>query len=242
MTTEVDGQTVVRDLVGHYPHARLVLDRYGIDYCCGGDKCLAEAANEHRLELSTLVSDLEGSLQTASADARRSDKDWYVLSLSELVDHIVEAHHGYLRGALQRLRSLVPKVLKGHGAHQGEVPRGVQELFEALDSELSSHLMKEEQVLFPYIVALERYGRQGKPCAPFGSVRNLIRQMEHEHKSAGEALGKLREVTSHYALPQDACPTFTALYEELQHMVRDLQEHIHLENNVLFPRAIEIEC
>ena len=137
----------------------------------------------------------------------------------------------------------MPTVLKAHAAHHGDVLRQVQALFDALNAELSSHLMKEEQVLFPYIVALEMHFRDGtaKPQAPFGSARNPIRQMEHEHESAGQALAKLREVTNNYTLPPDACPTFKAMYEELQRMEADLHQHIHLENNILFPRAIELE-
>ena len=152
-------------------------------------------------------------------------------------------HHGYMKAALPRLGSLVPKVLKAHAEHHGNVLRQVQTLFDALNAELSSHLMKEEQVLFPYIVALELHFRDGtaKPPAPFGSARNPIRQMEREHESAGQALAKLREVTDNYTLPPDACPTFKAMYEELQRMEADLHQHIHLENNILFPRAIELE-
>jgi hypothetical protein len=125
----------------------------------------------------------------------------------------------------------------------GNLLRQVQDIFSALDAELSSHLMKEEQVLFPYIVAVEAHAREGspKPQVGFGSARNPIGRMEHEHESAGQALAKLREVTHDCALPADARPTSIAMYEELQRMEADLHQHIHLENNVLFPRAIELE-
>ncbi len=243
MTVDVGGNTTVRDLVGHYPQTRPIFEKHGIDYCCGGGKCLAEVADESSLELSTLVSDLEDSLRAVSGEPTSVDRDWYAVPLRELVDHIVEKHHGYLNGALPRLRTLIPKVLTAHGAHHGEMLRQVQDHFNALDSELSSHLMKEERILFPYIVAIEEHAREGadKPYAPFGEARNPIRQMEHEHESAGQALAKLREVTHDYALPADACPTFNAMYEELQRMEADLHEHIHLENNILFPRTIELE-
>ena len=243
MTIDVDGKTTVRDLVRRYPQTRPVFEKHGIDYCCGGGKCLADAAHERGLEVSALVGALQESLQAVPGEAKAIDKDWYAAPLGELVAHIVKAHHGYMRTALPRLRSLVPTVLKAHGAHHGEVLRQVQHLFQALDTELSSHLMKEERVLFPYIVAVEWHVQKGapKPPAPFGSARNPIRQMEHEHESAGQALAKLREVTHDYALPADACPTFSAMYEELQRMEADLHQHIHLENNILFPRAIELE-
>ena len=243
MTVHVDGQTTVRDLVGRYPQTRPVFERHGIDYCCGGGKCLAETAVERGLELPTLISALEDSLQAMPGEARTTDRDWYAAPLRELVEHIVTVHHGYMKTALPRLRSLVPTVLKAHGANHGDVLRQVEDLFQALDAELSGHLMKEEQVLFPYIVALEARAQEGlpKPQAPFGSARNPIRQMEHEHESAGQALARPREVTCGYALPADACPTFRAMYEELERMEADLHQHIHLENNVLFPRTMELE-
>ena len=233
----------VRDLVGRHPQTRSVFEKHGIDYCCGGGKCLAEAARERGLKLPVLVDALEKALQAATDKGDVADEGWYAASLGELVDHIVEVHHVYMKTALPRLRSLVPTVLKAHGTHHGDVLRQVQDLFRALDSELSSHLMKEEQVLFSYIVAVEAHAREGapKPQAGFGSARNPIGRMEQEHESAGQALAKLREVTHDYALPTDACPTFRAMYEELQRMEADLHQHIHLENNILFPRAIAAE-
>lgn len=243
MTIQVDGKMAIRDLVGRYPQTRPVFEEHGIDYCCGGGRRLADVASEHGLELARLMDALKNALNVAPEEAKAIDKDWYAAPLGELVRHIVETHHGYMKTALPRLRSLVPTVLKAHGAHHGDTLRQVKDLFTTLDTELSRHLMKEEQVLFPYIVALETHVREGspKPRAPFGSARNPIRQMEHEHQSAGEVLAKLREVTCDYALPADACLTFIAMYEELQRMEADLHQHIHLENNILFPRAVELE-
>jgi regulator of cell morphogenesis and NO signaling len=135
------------------------------------------------------------------------------------------------------------KVLNAHGAHHGEMLRQVHHLFGVLDAELTQHLAKEEKILFPYIVALDARVRNGEapPNACFGSVRSPIQQMEHEHESAGAVLAKLRQVTGDYRLPQDACPTFAAMYGEFQQMEADLHQHIHLENNVLFPRATKLE-
>jgi regulator of cell morphogenesis and NO signaling len=243
MTIQVDEKTTVRELVGRYPQTQPVFEKNGIDYCCGGGKCLADAARERGLNLPMLVDALEKALQATTEKGETADTDWYAAPLGELVQHIVEVHHGYMKTALPRLRSLVPAVLKAHGAHHGDVLRRVQDLFNALDAELSSHLMKEEQVLFPYILAAEAHLREGlpRPAAPCGSASHPIRQMEHEHESAGQALAKLREATCDYALPQDACPTFRAMYDELQRMEADLHQHIHLENNILFPRTIELE-
>ena len=243
MTIQIDGKMTVRDLVGRYPQTRPVFEQHGIDYCCGGGKSLADVASQHGLRLPTLVAALEKVVQAPPGRAEATDKDWYAEPLDELVKHIVAVHHGYMKTALPRLRSLVPTVFKAHQEHHGEVLRQVQEIFHALDTEISSHLMKEEQVLFPYIAALDRHVRTGapRPQAPFGSARNPIGQMEHEHQSAGQALANFREVTRNYTLPADACATFRAMYEELRRMEADLHQHIHLENNILFPRTIELE-
>ncbi len=243
MTIQLDGEMPVRDLVGRYPQTRPVFERHGIDYCCGGGKRLAEVAREHGLTLPALVDALNEALDAPAGKAEAAEKDWYTASLTELVQHIVEVHHGYLKTVLPRLRALLPVVLQAHQAEHGVVLRQVQDLFNALDSELSSHLMKEEQVLFPFIVASEAHRQKAapQPSGPCGSVRYPIRQMEHEHDSAGQALARLREVTGGYALPADACPSFRAAYEELQRLEADLHQHIHLENNILFPRAIALE-
>lgn len=243
MKIQVDAKMTVRDMVGRYPRTRTVFEEHGIDYCCGGSKCLAEVASEHDLPLPTLIAALKKAVNAPPGKAEVTDKDWYVEPLGKLVNHIVTVHHRYMKTALPQLAAIVPRVLKAHGTHHGDVLCQVQDLFDALNTELSSHLMKEEQVLFPYIVALEMHVLDGaaKPQAPFGSVRNPIRQMEHEHESAGQVLVKLRKVTADYALPPDACPTFIAMYEELQRMEGDLHQHIHLENNILFPRAVELE-
>ncbi|MBI4864932.1 MAG: iron-sulfur cluster repair di-iron protein [Candidatus Riflebacteria bacterium] len=241
MALQIDGSMTVRELVGRYPQTRGAFEESGIDHCCGGGKSLTDVAGEHGLTLCVLVDALAKCLQPGKAGA--TARDWYVAPLGELVNHIVETHHGYMKTALPRLSSLVPTVLKAHGAHHGDVLRQVQGLFNSLHSELTSHLLKEEQVLFPYLVAVEAHLRQGapQPQASIGSARHPIRQMEREHESAGEVLARLREVTDGYALPPDACPTFRALYEELQRMEADLHQHIHLENNILFPRAIELD-
>jgi len=243
MPIQVDGKTTVRELVGRYPQTRKVFEDHGIDYCCGGGECLADAARQRRLELPALTTALENALRMAPDPAAPSDRDWYAASLAELIDYIVAVHHAYLQRALPRLRTLTAKVLGAHGMHHGEMLRQVHQLFGALDAELTQHLAKEEQILFPYIVALEAHIRDGdaRPNACFGSVRSPIGQMEHEHESAGAVLANLRQVTDDYQLPPDACPTFAAMYEEFQHMEADLHQHIHLENNILFPRATELE-
>jgi regulator of cell morphogenesis and NO signaling len=239
----IDGKTTVRELVGRFPQTRLVFERYGIDYCCGGGKCLADAAHESQAALADLVRDLEAVLAASPTAAAPAEKDWYAAPLPELIEHILQVHHVYMKQALPRLRELTRKVLQAHGARHGEMLRRLYDLYAALDTELTTHLRKEEEILFPYIAAAEarRPGSPVGPAACFGSVGNPIRQMEAEHESAGGALAQIRKLTGDYALPDDACPTFRALYEELERMEADLHQHIHLENNILFPRAIAAE-
>ncbi|MEN6496732.1 MAG: iron-sulfur cluster repair di-iron protein [Thermoguttaceae bacterium] len=244
MTVAIDAGTTVRELVGRYPQTRHVFEEHGIDYCCGGGRSLREVAEKSGAELPTLVADLETSLAARGGSLETSMPDWYATSLGELVDHILQVHHTYTKDSLPRIRALVSKVRAAHGTQHGEMLRQVQGLFEALDAELSEHLMKEEQTLFPYIVATEAHARGQSTSLPltcFGTVRSPIHQMEHEHDSAGRTLEMLRQVTGNYRLPDDACPTFAAMYDELQQLEADLHQHIHLENNILFPRAMELE-
>jgi regulator of cell morphogenesis and NO signaling len=243
MTTQVTNTMTVRELVGRYPQTRQVFERYGIDYCCGGGVSLAVTASRHNVELPVLTKELEQAIEKPPSAVAKTERDWYAEPLGLLVDHIVQTHHAYLNQALPRLRHLLATVLKAHQAHHGPMLQEAWRLFSSLDDELRSHLMKEEQILFPYIVAIEAASRKEvtPPPTSCGSVGNPIRQMEHEHDSAGRVLEELRRTTGDYTLPADACPTFAALYEGLQQLEADLHQHIHLENNILFPRAQEME-
>jgi regulator of cell morphogenesis and NO signaling len=190
-----------------------------------------------------LVAALQAAIQTPPSKVVQPTKDWYAAALTDLINHILEVHHAYMHKALPKVTDLLKKVLRAHGPRHGTMLSQVQDVFAALDGELTPHLAKEETVLFPYMVAADAHARgQGpKPVACFPTVRAPIQQMEREHEEAGRALERLRELTGDYALPEDACPTFVALYAELQRMEADLHQHIHLENNILFPRAIEME-
>jgi len=238
----IDGRTTVRELVGRYPQTRPVFEQHGIDYCCGGGQSLAGAARKHDLELPVLLTALEKALQTPPNRSQAIDKDWYAAPLPELVRHIESVHHTYLKTELPRLRVLAEKVLLAHGANHGLMLRQVNTLVTALDTELTSHLAKEEKVVFPQIVAVASRASKAasQPGMTSGSARGSVDQLEREHDSAGKILAKLRELSGNYTLPPDACPTFKALYEELQQLEADLHEHVHLENNILFPRALAL--
>ena len=232
----LDNRTV-RELASATPGAARVFEKFGIDYCCGGERSLAQACSAAKVNLQEVAEALEEP-QTQSGD-----RDWQKANLAELAEHIVAKHHEYVRQEIQRLIPLAAKVAGVHGKNHPEL-QGIQSSFQALAEELTTHLMKEERMLFPYIAQLELAAKSGnRPAAsPFGTVKNPVRMMMMEHDSAGELLRKIREVSNNYNLPADACMSFQMLYRALEEFEADLHKHIHLENNILFPRAVELEA
>jgi len=228
------GQTV-RELAAVNPAAR-IFEKFGIDYCCGGEKSLAEACSSARVN----VAEVKAALEEPTSE--KKDRDWQKASLSELTSYIVTKHHGFTREAIKRLLPLTAKVVGVHGQNHPELTR-VQGLIHGLADELVTHMMKEERMLFPYIEQLEEATKRGAQAPPpmFGTVQNPVRMMMMEHDSAGQALHRIREITDGYTPPSDACVSYQALYQAIQEFEVDLHQHIHLENNILFPRAIELE-
>jgi regulator of cell morphogenesis and NO signaling len=234
-------ETTLRDLVAHHPQARHVLERRHVDYCCGGDRPLGQAAEAAGVDYDLLAGELARALDRPRKGA--DDRDWLHAPAGDLVDHIEQRHHAFMRRMLPAIVELIGKVLKAHADRHGEMLRKLQFTFHELKEEIRLHLMKEEQILFPLIRQMEAAaeGRGQVPENHCGTVENPIRQMEHEHDNAGDALARLREMTGDYTLPEDACMSMKALYEDLQAVEADLHEHIHLENNILFPKAVELE-
>jgi regulator of cell morphogenesis and NO signaling len=228
----------VREVAVEFPGATRIFEKLGIDYCCGGGKALDEACLAAGVSADDVIALLEEAGSTA-AEAR----DWNAAPLSELVAHIVTRHHGFTREELVRVSNLLAKVCSVHGENHPELHR-LHTVFQELKHELTSHMLKEEQVLFPYIENLETAVRRGEPVPTpfFGTVRNPVRMMMQEHDDAGQALRDLREVSSNYQVPADGCISFRTLYQALEEFERDLHQHIHLENNILFPRATELEA
>jgi regulator of cell morphogenesis and NO signaling len=212
-----------------------------IDYCCGGKRKLGEAVKETGIEWQAFMQSMSEASATETGGS--AHLNWKEAALSILVDHILEKHHAFTKEQLLRLESLLGKVRAAHGEKHGEMLAQLQHLYDGLHGELDSHLLKEEQILFPAIKAIDAFvnGKGDKPVLHCGSVVNPIRQMEAEHDSAGETLVDMRKTTNSYRLPADACLTFKALYQGLQALEADLHEHIHLENNILFPKSIEME-
>jgi len=235
VTMPITASKTVRELAVEVPNATRVFEKMGIDYCCGGQKSLEEACAGAKRPLDEVVRALEQGTQTAVPAAAH---DWNTAPLGELVDHIVNKHHDYVKSEVPRLQALINKVAGVHGTNHPELGQ-VQVAFSELANELSAHLMKEEQILFPYVKEMAA----GKGCGPscFGTVQNPIRMMMMEHDGAGEKLREMRQATGSYTLPQDACFSYATLFNALLEFEADLHQHIHLENNILFPRAIEME-
>jgi regulator of cell morphogenesis and NO signaling len=237
---EITGDTHVARVATRHPATVRVFQRHGIDFCCGGKRPLAAACDEHGVDLEALRGELEAAV--AGADAG-DERDWSEAPLGELVDHIVGRYHARLREDLPRLDAMAAKVLSVHGEKHPEVLPALARTFSALRAELDSHTMKEERVLFPFVRELEAAQMEGGPLprACFASVAGPIAQMEAEHDGAAEALATLRRLTDGYRPPAGACTTFRGLYHGLAELEADTHRHIHLENNVLFPRAAELE-
>jgi regulator of cell morphogenesis and NO signaling len=229
----------VREIALEQPGSIRVFERFGIDYCCGGRKPLSEACAAKEIEMDAVIDALEAAAQTPAEVA----DDWNLKSLTHLCGHIVATHHAYVRRELPRLATLAEKVVNRHGATRPELPI-IQATLARLEEELTQHLAKEEVVLFPYISRLERAIADGgeTPASCFGTVANPIAMMTQEHDGAGMLLDVIRKQSQQYAPPEGACPTYHAFYDGLREFEQDLHKHIHLENNVLFPRAIKLEA
>jgi regulator of cell morphogenesis and NO signaling len=231
-----DATKTVREFAVQVPQAVRLFEKLGIDYCCGGGKPLTEACTQAQLPIQDVLRQLEESAKTIAVES-----DWSKASLSEVMDYIVTKHHTFVKQELPRLEQLLKKVASKHSEKHPELNQ-VQAIFYRLRDELTSHLMKEETVLFPYVKELEQSGGRRRPSSCFGTVRNPIHMMEIEHDSAGDALKELRKITAGYVAPEEGCFSYQTLYQGFAEFEADLHRHIHMENNILHPRAIELEA
>jgi regulator of cell morphogenesis and NO signaling len=228
-------ETTIGELVTERPARARLFESLGIDYCCGGKKRLAQVIAEHRLQESAILKLLAAFDAQA---AQPSEVDVAPFTLAELADHIEQTHHAYLKTELPRLEHLVNKVAARHGPDRPQLIE-LAKVFAAFQAELESHMQKEEMILFPICRQLEN---STGPCRfHCGSVQNPIRVMMMEHDDAGDALKRMRELTDNYSLPAEACNTYRALFDSLQQLEYDMHRHVHKENSILFPRAVEAE-
>jgi len=229
-------ESTIGSLVAAKPSRSRIFEQLGIDYCCGGKIPLSEACQKKGLDTSTVVKMLVAMDSAASNPADAVNPA--TMSLSDLADHIEHTHHAYLREELPRLDAITEKVARVHGEHDTRLSK-VRAAFTALNEEMLSHMLKEERILFPMIRQLE--AAQDPSVLHCGTLANPIRQMESEHDSAGGGMALMRELTDEFTPPDWACNTYRAMLDGLAVLERDLHQHVHKENNVLFPRSIQLE-
>src|ERR1019366_284322 len=210
----VTAEKTVRELALEKPGAARVFEKLGIDYCCGGKQTLEEACRTASIPVDDVLHALE--MAPPSGQAFPKDSDWQTAPLADLISHIKNTHHKYTREEIARLGPLFDKVHSVHGERHPEL-FGLRATFQSLAQELTTHMMKEDMVLFPYIVRMEEATIEKEPIvpAPFGTVQNPVSMMEHEHDSAGNALRAMRETSNGYSAPADACVSYQTLYKAL---------------------------
>ncbi len=209
-----------------------------IDFCCGGNKTLSQACAEAGIEAQPLIEQLEDMAGDYDPDSHFINS----LAPGELVDYIVKRHHSYVRNAIPFLKQNLDKLCEVHGDHHPELFE-IRDLFYGSAGDLTMHMQKEELMLFPYIIKLAAAHRDNQPLgkSPFGSVSNPIAMMISEHENEGRRFAKIAELSDNYSIPGDACTTYRVTLKHLEDFEKDLHRHIHLENNILFPRAAELE-
>ena len=235
----INAEMTVRDVALQVPESTRVFENLKIDYCCGGNQPLSQACASAGVDVDDVMEMLTG---VGQSNEEKGILDFQNASLPELITHILDTHHVFTKSEMERLQALADKVLNAHGSNHPELIH-LDELFKRLCADLKPHMFKEEQVLFPYIVAMSQAADQNRavPFAPFGTVNNPVRMMMMEHDTAGQILRELRALTSDYKVPADACISYQTLYQALENFEKDLHQHIHLENNILFPKALDLE-
>ncbi len=215
-------ETIVKDIATKYPLSTRVFARHKIDFCCGGDRPLASFCEDKGLDTERVIEEIQKEVETSGSPA----ESWADAAPADLIRHILATYHQPLYEEMPRLKAMAKKVLDVHGDKDPERFRGIYDTLSALVADLEQHMAKEEQILFPMIQA----GQGAMAGGP-------ISVMQYEHENAGEMLRTLRSLTNDYAVPAEACATWGALWKGLEALETALHEHIHLENNILFPRV-----
>lgn len=231
MSHVFEGTHKIGDIVTAFPKAMDVFMEFNIDFCCGGNRPLSQALKEKNIDEDEVIEKLN-HLYDKYQKKINDEIDMRNTPYDEMIDYIIRTHHAYLKHQLPVLHGLVNKILEVHGKHHGEVLRRVETLFSRLRTELEQHLKKEEEELFPYI----RKFQHNPTSENLKNALAHIDQIESEHTSAGDILKELRNITGQYKTPPGACTTFEMTYRKLEEMEADLFKHIHLENNIMFPR------
>ncbi|SDB95401.1 regulator of cell morphogenesis and NO signaling [Raineyella antarctica] len=227
----IDTAALIGDLVTEDPRRTRVLESYGLDYCCGGQRSLSEAATAQGLDPDRVAADLQ--LEGATAPLH-----WESSDLSGLAHDIVDTHHAYLWEEMPRLEALVTKVVGVHGGRHPELAH-VGDLYARAVADLDPHLTREERVVFPAITRLER--TQAPVRLGDGSLGEAVQRLVEEHDVVGDLFAEINRTTGGYTTPEDGCASYAAMLAGLQQMEQDLHLHVHKENNVLFPKVVELD-
>lgn len=220
--------TTLGSIVADHPAAARIFEQFGLDYCCGGRRSLADACAAKGLDPQPVIVAIQ-----AAANQPRDDRDWSAAPLAELADHIEQTHHAYLKRELPRLSAISRKVAAVHGQAHPEYAELARE-YETFAADMIAHMGKEERMLFPWIRRLE------PGHAEASGISAPIDVMEHEHDAAGRLLERMAELTNNFTPPADCCATTRTLIDSLRQLNADTHVHVHKENNILFPRALQM--
>ncbi|MGD8191251.1 iron-sulfur cluster repair di-iron protein [Brevibacillus ginsengisoli] len=220
----------IGEIVARFPGASNIFKEYKIDFCCGGNRPLAHAFDQLKLNGEEVLNKLQAAFEDAQ-NKQNASRNWKEAPSSEIIEFVVNTHHAYLTKELPLLSEFVTKIMRVHGPAHPELSQ-LHRLFHSLKLELEQHLVKEEEILFPLIRAYEAIPTEENRNQAFAKLNEL----ESEHELAGNLLKEMRAITNDYTLPEGACRTYTITFHKLAELESDLFEHIHLENNILFPR------
>ncbi|MDF2948629.1 MAG: ScdA [Sedimentibacter sp.] len=219
----------IGDIVNAFPKAAEIFKGYKIDFCCGGNRPLIEAIDEQNVNEAELLNKLNSTYENYEVSSK--DKNWFDADTDDIIEQILNKHHAYLWSELPVISKLSTTILRVHGQHHPELSK-VHRLFNTLKMELEDHLTKEETIQYP---AIKEYQKSGS-LDDIKKAVEIINDLETEHTGAGNILKELSEITKDYSIPDDVCETFEKTYNKLKELEADIFQHIHLENNILFPR------
>ncbi|UFJ41759.1 iron-sulfur cluster repair di-iron protein [Brevibacillus humidisoli] len=234
MEQRYSGEEKIGHIVSEFPGASNLFKELKIDFCCGGNRSLGDAIRQRKLDEGDVLRRLNKSFAEWKQKEAHDQTDWRVAPISELIDHIIHVHHAYLRVELPLLSEFITKLLRVHGLTHGELST-LHRQFHQMKIELEQHLMIEEESLFPL---MKEYATHPSRALLERTLKGL-RDVENDHSAVGDYLQEMRAATEGYALPHDACRTYTITFHKLVELESDLFQHIHLENNILFPRIEE---
>lgn len=234
---EIENNTKIGEIVRHNFKTAQLFEEHGIDFCCGGDISLSEACKSSNTDIDKLIDEIEAQMKVSDSESRYIDQ----LELGQLCEYIINRHHGYVNDTVPFLLMKLQKLCEVHGSAHPEL-FSIKEHFETMAGNLALHMKKEELSLFPLVQKIEKFHKNGgRELLEAGKLQNTIAELEGEHQAEGERLAAIEKLSNNYTVPPDGCNTFEVTFRTLKEFEQDLHRHIHLENNVLFKKAIRLE-